>query len=1186
MFQTFTGSSRRPRQVNLSGRNTNVFAAVGGTGGPPAPQNALVNAQQEREKRQKERERQNAAKTIQRSWRGATCRKGVAHRLRQQYDEAEAQGAGSNAGHELDQLRRLLQFFNSRSAADVERLRTFAVRHVQDVQGKRLDTSGGPWPVLYLRLETIALEACERAVKTRRSAGEQINIFLELLSFLATIGPSKDLKRSTRYYQVIREVTEAYISSAPAAGEAEGLQSTLQSSLQPLVAATIAPLQRPAGQTLDPYEAFGYQYLASPQLLKDAYLSELLPLITGGIDYRLLARALATVLRNTECHGHSDLRQATSQLSVLSFFIYFHRHAHSFESGAFTSERDFIVVVSHFLGSLADDVELETTNGDEAEGGLGRSMHPPKIEITDRFVTEQLRSLVNRESVGSLLQSTGSEDSIGSMDDGARQLASYALALVRFFPREADEIRLWLFRGSSNSSTPVIKYFWNVSKNTKVFRAISQDPKAAIGLLKNRGLVNGQSYQSPASLAGSAVSVADDWRVLLIFLELYTFVLRVMDDDEFISASKLENYTAAQSSSVRSNALPLDAVRDLTKFLKNLGFTMYFYAATLMDTDERDAPSEGLSSYFRVSQSARRVSEVSREEQRIVAPSVAGIAGMTMDHVKQLVTGLLRGIYDRDSRRKFLPKDHWLLTTHFEIDNFITAVVSEEESSEASKDQDAEDEEEEIDDVDFTFHDQPHLAGNSRVRQTQYQQLLETQQRRVAKKRHLQALAPRRELLQNMPFIIPFRTRVQIFREFVLLDKIKTHYPARGEIGAYAATVKRGHEFEDAYDELFELKAGLKGPISITFTDRFGEAEAGIDGGGVTKEFLTSVTNQAFSEPIDSINLFVENDQHLLYPNPTAVEEKRELLKQTGLPQEDPVFRMLEQELLNRYEFLGRIIGKCMYEGILIDINFAGFFLRKWALTNGQGNALNESGYHANIDDLRELDEVLYQNLLKLKNYPGNVEDFSVDFTIADTIHLPDGREKTIPKDLVPDGSNIPVTNENRLLYMKRVAQHRLSQQPRKQTHAFLQGLASIIKPAWLRMFNQSELQTLVGGTSSQISVADLKANTQYGGVYQVGDDGLLHPTIEHFWQVMESLEDSERRAVLKFVTSTPNAPLLGFGSLNPRFGIRDSGDDQSRLPSTSTCVNLLKLPRYTNVEVLKERLLYAANSKAGFDLS
>lgn len=154
------------------------------------------------------------------------------------------------------------------------------------------------------------------------------------------------------------------------------------------------------------------------------------------------------------------------------------------------------------------------------------------------------------------------------------------------------------------------------------------------------------------------------------------------------------------------------------------------------------------------------------------------------------------------------------------------------------------------------------------------------------------------------------------------------------------------------------------------------------------------------------------------------------------------------------------------------------------------------------------------------------------------------------------------------------------------QTNAFLQGLGQIIQPSWLSMFNQSELQTLVSGDSGDIDVADLRRNTLYGGVYTIGDDNEEHPTIKLFWEAMESMSNEERKKVLKFVTSTPRAPLLGFSHLNPRFSLRDSSADQERLPSTSTCVNLLKLPRYTDSKTLKDKLLYAVNSGAGFDLS
>ena len=194
--------------------------------------------------------------------------------------------------------------------------------------------------------------------------------------------------------------------------------------------------------------------------------------------------------------------------------------------------------------------------------------------------------------------------------------------------------------------------------------------------------------------------------------------------------------------------------------------------------------------------------------------------------------------------------------------------------------------------------------------------------------------------------------------------------------------------------------------------------------------------------------------------------------------------------------------------------------------------------------------------------------------------------QRTLTRELRRGGSNIAVTNKNKLMYIWDIARHRLQTQQRSQTDAFLRGLGAIISPSWLSMFNQAELQTLVGGDSSEIDVADLRRNTLYGGIYVIGDDNLEHPSINLFWRVMQSLSDTDRRKVLKFVTSTPRAPLLGFDQLNPRFSIRDSGHDQTRLPTTSTCVNLLKLPIYQSAEVLRDRLLYAVNSGAGFNLS
>lgn len=40
------------------------------------------------------------------------------------------------------------------------------------------------------------------------------------------------------------------------------------------------------------------------------------------------------------------------------------------------------------------------------------------------------------------------------------------------------------------------------------------------------------------------------------------------------------------------------------------------------------------------------------------------------------------------------------------------------------------------------------------------------------------------------------------------------------------------------------------------------------------------------------------------------------------------------------------------------------------------------------------------------------------------------------------------------------------------------------------------------------------------------------------------------------------------------------------RLPTAATCMNLLKLPPYTSVQQIRDKLLYAIKAGAGFELS
>lgn len=1193
MKPSFTGSARPRRKVNLSGRHNNPFAAHPTSGQTPSPQNthnALVNAQQERLQRQRERERPPAAVKIQRVWRGYKGRTGVRSRWRQEWDYNEAAHSGVELSQQeataiyyqpgeqtpyeteqacLRQLRLLVQFGSSRSSDDFLRVQHFALRFKLPGSQRFVDASRDEWitPLALLARLTTGM------LSIARPCDRPLGCF-NLVAMLTTLAKTIPKRISpTAYYQALASLVHPTSQSPYTRG-------IVGSSVQQLV------YEVKAGSVdgVSVYDGLTWEFLTTPELPSTIDLASI------SIDYHMLTMAVLGRL-SVFAHTQNEL------LWLLAYYIYFGRGKQEQQPSG-----DYVKAISAMVSILANEIETrmaaEGNNYEDDEGVVSERFTP-----LPAYVEEQISSLVNQQSISGLLaQFEAFSTSIDDESDASQRtsaLATYVLTLFRVFPRRGDEIRMWLFLGGATRGSehrlPAVKFFFEASRRSKVYDLIKKDPREAINLLR-------ATQSTKVSKSSMRAEVRErQWRIIMIFMELYAFVLKIMDDEEFLSGSS--SLESNQSWS-RQSALPIHQIADLTIFLKHLAFTMYRYTSEIVGSEEVEH-KDSIAEYFSV-----RSGQAQSDREALPAPrpqeaSIAGMPGTTLAYLKGTVTGLLRMIYERDSRRNFLPSGHWLMTDYFEMDQFVKAVVEEEKEKqkiEDSYDAAYDDSSERLEDDERGSADS--LVGTGRTQRLRELQRLKEQQTQRSRQRYLASVTPRLEILQNMPFFIPFATRVQIFRKVVEMDQFKRRggfvdpddwrfaliHHRDGDITKHRATVRRESVFDDAYTQFFGLSDGLKEPIQIKFVDKFGTEEEGIDGGGVTKEFLTSVTSEAFNAT-NGLDLFIENDQHLLYPNPSAVEERRDLLKSAGLKESDSEWTEAIRDLLRRYEFLGRIIGKCMYESILVDIGFAPFFLLKWALTGGANSAARESSYRANLNDLRDLDEGLYQGLLQLKNYTGNVEDFSLSFEIDDVISQRSANSatpttRTITRELRPGGSSIPVTNENRLVYISYVARHRLQIQPHIQTSAFLRGLGTIISPSWLSMFNQSELQTLLSGSRSEISVADLRAHTMYGGIYAIGDDGLEHPTVRLFWDVLQQFEDADRKKLLKFVTSTPRAPLLGFEVLNPWFSIRDAGNDQSRLPTTSTCVNLLKLPVYKTEEVLRERLLYSVNAGAGFDLS
>eukprot|EP00483_Globobulimina_turgida_P011147 UN11168 len=144
--------------------------------------------------------------------------------------------------------------------------------------------------------------------------------------------------------------------------------------------------------------------------------------------------------------------------------------------------------------------------------------------------------------------------------------------------------------------------------------------------------------------------------------------------------------------------------------------------------------------------------------------------------------------------------------------------------------------------------------------------------------------------------------------------------------------------------------------------------------------------------------------------------------------------------------------------------------------------------------------------------------------------------------------------------------------------------MSKVINLDYLRIFDANELSKLLSGDNDniEININDLRENTVYSGGFHH-----LHRCVKWFWQILkEDFSQKDKQKLLMFVTSCTRSPLLGFKSLNPKFSIMCTGGQIQNLPTSQTCMNLLKLPNYNTKELLKQKLLKSIRSNAGFDLS
>ena len=374
--------------------------------------------------------------------------------------------------------------------------------------------------------------------------------------------------------------------------------------------------------------------------------------------------------------------------------------------------------------------------------------------------------------------------------------------------------------------------------------------------------------------------------------------------------------------------------------------------------------------------------------------------------------------------------------------------------------------------------------------------------------------------------ILDFRVKEAYFRQQL---KREAHGHRHGR---FRMEVRRDDIFLDSFSRLQRrnMREQLMGKIDVKFV-----GEEGLDAGGLLREWYYKLSHEMM------------NPMYALFKDSNIGSETY---------QPNPISGTANHNHLSYFEFCGRICAKAIYDNQLLDCHFTRAFYKQIL------------GKPVSWHDMQAVDEQQHKSLCWIleNNVTGLEMTMSMDtekFGLVET------------RDLLPDGQNIEVTEDNKMEYVRLICNAKLVEVIRPQMDAFLKGFQELIPQKDIAIFNENELEMIISGLPD-VDIDDLKANTEFGTGYNP-----TSPQIMWFWRVLRTFDRTQRVKLVQFITGTGKIPVGGFSELvgmsgPQKFNIHKDRSGSDRLPQAHTCFNQLDLPEYTSYEQLRERLIYA----------
>ena len=166
---------------------------------------------------------------------------------------------------------------------------------------------------------------------------------------------------------------------------------------------------------------------------------------------------------------------------------------------------------------------------------------------------------------------------------------------------------------------------------------------------------------------------------------------------------------------------------------------------------------------------------------------------------------------------------------------------------------------------------------------------------------------------------------------------------------------------------------------------------------------------------------------------------------------------------------------------------------------------LTIKGIHLNLNDLEDIEPELTESLTWMTK--NNVNELEQPF-----IYEIDFFGTMLTEELVENGSNKLLNEENKDLYIRRLYLAKTFKEVETQVELFKQGFFEIVPKNLLDIFSSGEVGILISGTS-EIDVQDLIRHTVCKGINRTTQ------RVQWFWEIIQGMDQIMLANLLFFIT-------------------------------------------------------------------